>query len=386
MNSLETSVGFIVLLLAGALLIGIVAQRFHIPYTVALLLGSLPFHHADTNEFGTQILFIFLPALIFEAAWNLNRRALLRTWKPVALLAIPGVVFTALFIGYGLSWCGLLPLPEGILLGSIVAATDPIAVVAIFRRLHVPADLAAIVEGESLFNDGAAVVLYSTVLASQTHESFTLPSILQYAVITMLGGAVLGFLGALVITLLLYAAEDTMLQVVASVVAAYGTYLAAEHFHVSGIFAVLVAGITLRAFEYLPHLKPAVREVDRFWAVLAFFANSLVFLLLGLRIDAQRIFHEPRLVLSSIALVVASRFILSYILLRPALPTIRRTHWQHVIAIAGMRGALSLALAVLLPETTPYRSTIIDAVFAIVTATLIVQGLAISPVLRRLKL
>ena len=156
MSNLEAEVEFVTLLLAGALAVGLIAQRIRIPYIVALLLASLPFHNPRAGTFGTQVLFIFLPALIFEAAWNLDLPALARTWRPIALLALPGVVFTALLIGYGLSWSEQLPLREGILLGSIIAATDPIAVIATFRRLHVPHDLATIVEGESLFNDGAA--------------------------------------------------------------------------------------------------------------------------------------------------------------------------------------------------------------------------------------
>jgi CPA1 family monovalent cation:H+ antiporter len=207
-----------------------------------------------------------------------------------------------------------------------------------------------------------------------------------HAVIATLGGAALGFLGAFAIALLLRGTQDIMLHVVASVVAAYGVYLTAEHLHASGIFAVLTAGIALRAFEHFPHEEQTQIEVDRFWSVLAFFANSLVFLLLGLRIDVARIFHEPYLIFSTLLLVAIARVVLSYGLLRFTLASKQRTHWQHVISIAGMRGALSLALAVLLPDTMPYRAVIIDAVFAVVTTTLVVQGLSIAPILRRLTL
>jgi CPA1 family monovalent cation:H+ antiporter len=386
-NSLESIVTFIVLLLAGALIVGLIAQRARIPYAVALLLASLPFHHSQVRAFGSQIFFIFLPALIFEAAWNLDIASLRNTWKPIALLAIPGVLFTALLVGYGLSWSGQLPLREGILLGSIIAATDPIAVIAIFRRLAVPHELAMIVEGESLFNDGVAVVLYSAIVVSLgPHENFLPTATVLHAVIAALSGAALGFVGAFVIATLLRGTQDVMLHIVASVVAAYGAYLAAENLHVSGIFSVLTAGIALRAFDSFPHGEETQLEIDRFWSVLAFFANSLVFLLLGLRIDIQRIFHEPYLIISTILLVTIARVVFSYGPLRFALTSKRRTHWQHVIAIAGMRGALSLALAILLPSTTPYRAVIIDAVFGVVTTTLIIQGLSISPILRRLTL
>ena len=386
-NSLESIVAFIVFLLAAALIVGLIAQRARIPYAVALLLASLPFHHSQARAFGLQVLFVFLPALIFEAAWNLDVASLRRTWKPIALLAIPGVLFTALLVGYGLSWSGQLPLREGILLGSIIAATDPIAVIATFRRLAVPHDLAMIVEGESLFNDGTAVVLYSAMLASLDPHATLLPiGIAFHAMIATLGGAALGFLGAFAIASLLRGTQDVMLHIVASVVVAYGVFLTAEHLHVSGIFGVLTAGIALRAFRHFPYEEQIQLEIDRFWSVLAFLANSLVFLLLGLRIEAKRIFHEPHLIFSTLLLIFITRTMLSYGPLRLMLPSQHRTHWQHVITISGMRGALSLALAVLLPETTQYRAVIIDAVFAVVTTTLIVQGLTITPILRRLTL
>jgi CPA1 family monovalent cation:H+ antiporter len=282
---------------------------------------------------------------------------------------------------------GILPLPQGLLLGSIVAATDPIAVIAVFQRLHVPRDLVTLVEGESLFNDGTAVVLYATLVASfASHAGITFGGMTSQALVVTFGGAAIGFVGALLAALILRGVDNPMLHIVASIVAAYGTYLAADHYHVSGIFAVLATGVSLRAFEHFPHGEESTREVDRFWSVLAFLANSFVFLLLGLRIDPARMFHEPKLILAVLACVVGTRLALSYGLLRFALPSARRTARQHIIAIAGMRGALSLALALMLPESMPHRAEIIDAVFAVVTVTLVAQGLAIAPIVRRLAL
>jgi CPA1 family monovalent cation:H+ antiporter len=386
MSSQEQNVGFIVQLLAGALAVGLIARRAGIPYVVALVIASLPFHHRLADPFGPQVLFIFLPALIFEAAWSLDLRMLARMWRPVALLAVPGVVFTALLVGYGLRWLGQLPLREGLLLGAIIAPTDPIAVIATFRQLRVPAGLATIVEGESLLNDGIAVALYSTIVASiAAQHDAGLAELGWRSIAATAGGIGVGLAGASVVALLSRGADD-MLQIVASVVAAYGTYLIADRIGVSGIFAALVAGAALRLFSKLPVGAQTSDEVDRFWAALAFFANSLLFLLLGLRIDHDRILHEPVLVLSALALTLAARFTLSYGGLRFVLPAEQRMPWMHVVTIAGMRGALSLALALMLPETIPYRSQIIDAVFGVVIATLVVQGLLLTPLLRRLAL
>ncbi|MGH7715041.1 MAG: cation:proton antiporter, partial [Vulcanimicrobiaceae bacterium] len=170
------------------------------------------------------------------------------------------------------------------------------------------------------------------------------------------------------------------------IVAAYGSYLAANNVHVSGIFAAVVAGIALRWFAHFPTSEEASTEIDEFWGVLAFVANSLVFLSMGLRIDFQRILNEPMLLAATIALMVAARALFVY----GGLPLVRfpasKRSWQHIIAFAGIRGALSLALALNLPADMPFRPMMIDAVFGVVAITLVAQGLAIGPITRRLKL
>ena len=167
MDQLHNGVALLEALLVTALVVGIIAERTKIPYTVALLLAALPLYFAHLSvEFGPWLLLVFLPALIFDAAWNLDRAALARTWPAIALLAIPGVAFTAAVVGFGLVALHLMPLAPALLLGIILSATDPVAVIATFKRLAVPTDLETIVEGESLFNDGAAVVLYGVALSA----------------------------------------------------------------------------------------------------------------------------------------------------------------------------------------------------------------------------
>jgi CPA1 family monovalent cation:H+ antiporter len=178
--------------------------------------------------------------------------------------------------------------------------------------------------------------------------------------------------------------KDLQFQIVATIVAIFSAYLVANRFGASGIFAALVVGIGLRAYRGFPTSPEAVEKIDSFWAVLAFIANSLVFVLMGLRIEFVRIFDEPLLVLLTLALVLGSRLVLTYV----GLPLLGINHhgWKRIVMLAGMRGALSLALALVLPTSIPYRPQIIDAVFGVVAFTLIVQGLAIGPVLRRLHL
>ena len=311
-----------------------------------------------------------------------------RVWRPTLFLAIPGVLITTLAIAAAASFIGKLPIVEALLLGAILSATDPIAVVATFRALEIPSELAVIVEAESLFNDGVAASLYGVLAIAATapvsHED--LLGIAANAIKTSFGGAAMGFAIASLIVLALRGVKDRMLEIVATVVGAYGAYLAADHFHFSGIFAALVTGMALRAFHRFPSDDQAQIDIDRFWGVLAFVANALVFLLLGLRIELHRTLNEPITFAATLAAVVLSRVAIAYL----GMPLLRmgseRRSWQHAIVLAGMRGALSLALALALPQQTPFRAEIIDIVLGTVTATLVVQGLAIGPILARLRL
>lgn len=389
MESLHLQTSLIITLLAVAFAVGIVAERLRFPYSVALLLAALPLQLTPIRfAFVPALLLVFLPALIFEAAWKLDLESLRRTWLPITLLALPGVLLTASFVGIGLSVAGVLPFLQAFLLGSIVAATDPIAVIAIFKRLAVPVDLASIVEGESLFNDGIAVVLYATILASLSAAAPTPAHLLPFSLDVLkvsFGGAAFGAAAALLVSLVVRGVWEPKIQIVGTIVAAYGSYLAADYFHLSGIFAAIVAGIALRWFAHFPTSKEVTTEVDEFWAVLAFVANSLVFLSMGLRIEFQRILHEPTLLVLTIALMVVARLVFVY----GGLPLVRfpasKRAWQHIIALSGIRGALSLALALNLPDGIAFRPMIIDAVFGVVAITLVAQGLAIGPITRRLK-
>lgn len=388
MPSLHFGVEAVVAMLGVALLAGIVAQRTGLPYVVLIVAASLPLHlpRVIGDQFSPLLLLVFLPALIFEAAWNLDAAALRRRWLPILVLALPGVLFSTLVIAGGLVLLGLLPLLPALVLGAILGATDPIAVIAVFRRLRVPHDLQTIVEGESLFNDGIAVVLtgvFTAALAAGAH-GFDLPAIGFSVAKVTIGGVAVGLVAAGLLALLLRRVPDTMLLVVGTVVAAYGAYLAADNFGLSGIFAVLAVGIALRAFEHFPSKEGAV-EVDRFWAALAFFANTFVFLAMGLRIEIDRIAHEPFLLFATLGLLIGSRVILAYGAmplsgLRPGMSS-----WLHVIALSGIRGALSVALALGLPQDLPHRPEIIDAVYGVVVVTLVGQGLALPLVLRRLR-
>ncbi len=386
MDQLHSSIALFVALLVAAVVLGMLAERLRIPYTVPLMLASAPLYLPNLPiRFGPSLLVVFLPALVFEAAWNLDYSALMRTWKAIAILAIPGVVWTAAVVGLGLFLMGQLPLPQALLLGVVLSATDPVAVIATFRRLKVPVDLATIVEAESLFNDGAAVVLYGVALAviNGGHSSTTVLPSVTAAIGQSVGGVAIGLGTAFLIARLLRLISDPSQQIVATVASAYGAYVLADILHLSGIFAAIVTGVGLRAFERTGISNVAAEDIDRFWAILAFLANSILFLLVGLRIEFARIIHQPILVLTTLALLTISRLVLAY----GGLPLIGmradRMVWRHVVALAGIRGALSLALALSIPQSLAGRPQIVDAVFAVVFVTLVAQGIAIGPVVAR---
>jgi CPA1 family monovalent cation:H+ antiporter len=375
-----------VIVLGAALVIGIAAERVRVPYIVALLIVSLPFGPFGTEQdFVHSILLLLLPVLIFEAAWHFHARGLLTEWPIVAFMAAPNVVITMFVIGGGLAALHLMPFLPALLLGVIVAPTDPVAVIATFKQLKVPQSLAVAVEGESLFNDGVGVVVYGALAYAVASGSAVDPwRITGSVILVSLGGALAGALVAAVIFAVARFAMERDLHVIATLVSAYGAYLLAEHFHVSGIFAALAAGIAYRILQDRFGRKNVVDNVDSFWGIAGFFANTLIFLIVGARIEIGRVGEAWPAVIATVLLVWIARAIVVYLVL-PRLGLAKRS-WQHVVMISGIRGGVSIALALALPEATPYRDIIIDVVYGVVAATVLIQGTALGPVLKRLDL
>ena len=274
-------------------------------------------------------------------------------------------------------------MPAALALGAVLAATDPVAVLSLFRALNVPLDLLTIVEGESIANDGVAAVLAQAVIASTASGAFTLLASVEAFAYQSLAGIAIGLVVAAVGTPLLRRFRVPWLGIVTTLAVAYGSYALASFAGASGIFASAAAGIALPT---LALDKSEVRAIERFWDGTAFLANAIVFLLVGVSLRLDRIFHEPLLLLSVVAAVVASRAILAYVFVPLRGADGARPSWRHAIALAGVRGGLSLALALGLPESFPDRSRVIDAVFAVVFFTLVIQGWTLAPLLRRLPL
>ncbi|HTJ28591.1 MAG TPA: cation:proton antiporter [Candidatus Limnocylindria bacterium] len=378
MTALAANVGGFITLLGAAVLIGILAERVRVPAAVALVGIGTFIEVPPPFAFGDALFVVFLPPLIFEAAWNLDLPSLRRMAWQILMLAIPGTVATAFFIGGALALTHVLPFAAALLLGAIVAATDPVAVVAAFRHVPVPAAIRTLVEAESLSNDGVALVLFGFALALAAGNQVSLGGDILRGVYEIVGGTAIGAAAGMVCAAVVRIARSAEYEVTITIVLAYVAYLLAAALQCSGIFATAAGAIALRiVLDKMPGALGNAEDVDRVWAAAAFVANAVVFLATGLLIRPSRIVHQPLLVLVAVAAVLLARLLL-------ALLATRDRAGRITIFLAGMRGALPLALALSLPDTLRYRPQIIDATFAVVLVTIVAQGAPLEVVLSRL--
>jgi len=384
----------LLLILVGALatLLGLVSRRARVlPYPVVLagagvvvgLLPGEPLPHIGADV----ILLAFVPGLVFEAALTLDLPELRRRLIPVTLLATVGVVLTVLLIGtlthiaLGLSWA------SGFLLGSILAATDPIAVVTLLRQVKAPGGLAAILEGESLFNDGTGVAVFSAVLATIVagHPSFG-DATVRFVAITI-GGAVVGIAVGFLGVALVRVAEDASLEILATLVIAYGSYLAADLVHASGIVAVVSAGVVIARYGSSTG-KLHGTQLLGFWNLLAFVLNAILFILVGAALPAWKLLPVAGLVFETFAIMLLTRAVPVYGLL--AASALRSQAipwaWRHLTFWAGLRGALSVALALSVAGVAGVDSRVSAVAYGVVLLSLLVQGGLIVPATRMLKI
>lgn len=380
----------IIELLLAASIVAIVVQRLRIPYTVALVLVGLAFTaFPDTHLELTPelILGIFVPPLVFEAAFHISLDELRHNWRALIVLAVPGVLLTMVIVGGIVSFGVGLPLSVALLFGALMSATDPVAVVALFRSLGAPKRLTLLVEGESLFNDGTAIVVFNLMLVAALTGVYNLPqSIGEFVVVSVGGiaiGAALGWLMSRAFSLL----DNYLIETTLTTVVAYGSYLLAERMHVSGVLAVVAAGILSGSLG--PRgMSPTTKIVlYNFWEYMAFIANSMIFLLIGLQINLAALAADAWPIAVAIVAVVASRLIvfpLTWLLNRwgEKIPPA----YTKVLFWGGLRGAVSLALALSLPATLTYSNLLRVMAFGVVLFTLLVQGTTMDLALRRLGL
>jgi CPA1 family monovalent cation:H+ antiporter len=387
-------------LLALAVILGTFAERVRLPMTVVLVVvgfvaswvGGL-FGFASPLEgevFEEVVVFLFLPVLIFEAAYGLSTRAFFRNLVPILVLAIPAVLVSALFVGLALYWVLGTPLMAALLFGALISATDPVAVVAIFRELGVPSRLLTIVEGESLLNDGVAIVLF-TILLSATlgGEVSILGGVLEFFSI-FVGGALIG-VGVGLVAAFALPWLDRLSAAALTVAVAYGGFvLADEVLGFSGVMATVASGLVLSAFAPSRASEP-VREVwHELWEALGYTANGLLFLLIGLSIDPELIrVHLGAIVLAIVAVLLARAAavipLVSVLERLSGLPPFGFRN-EAVLIWGGLRGGVALALALALPEELTQRELFVAMTGGVVLATLLLNATTIRALVHRLGL
>lgn len=376
--------------------VAFVSSRLRLPYTVALVLvglavSALPIHESIELSPGLAVT-VLLPGLVFEAAYRLDGDELRRTFGGVALLAVPGVLISAAVVAFVLNAATGLPANEAFLVGAIVSATDPVAVVSTMRRLSAPRRLVTLIDAESLFNDGTAALTFVVALAALGSRPPTLAeNVLQFTV-GLVGSVVIGALSGFLISRVLKATNDHLIELTLTVLAAYGTYLVADLLHASGIIASVVAGIVLGTYGRREGLSRRAQEaIDVVWEFLAFVLTGAAFLLIGIAIPLGTLAGAAVAIAWGVLAVLVGRAIVVYGLLGGAARLERRTRevtslplsWLHVMNWTGLRGAVATALALSIPEETPDRELLQGIVFGIVLFTLIFQGTTAEWVLRR---
>jgi CPA1 family monovalent cation:H+ antiporter len=384
----------LLLILVGALatVLGLVSRRARIlPYPVVLagagiVVGLLPGEQLP-HVGADVILLAFVPGLVFEAALTLDLPELRRRLVSVSLLATVGVALTVLLIGtlthlaLGFSWAA------GMLLGAILAATDPIAVVTLLRQLKAPAGLAAILEGESLFNDGTGVAVFSAVLATIVAGQPSFGGAVVRFVEIAAGGAVIGVVVGFLGVALMRAAEDAPLEILATLVIAYGSYLAADIIHASGIVAVVAAGVVIARYGSRTG-KLHGTQLLGFWNLLAFVLNAVLFILVGAALPASKLLPVAGLVVVAFVIMLVTRAVPVYGLLG-ALDWRARAipwRWRHLTFWAGLRGALAVALALSVADIAQVDKRVSIVAYGVVLLSLLVQGGLIAPVAGALRI
>jgi CPA1 family monovalent cation:H+ antiporter len=384
-----------VALLAAAVVVALVVRRIAIPYTVGLVLLGLAvafFVPARAFEVTPElVLAVLLPGLVFEASYKIELDDLRRTFGGIALLAAPGVILSAAVVAIVLHLATGLDIELGFVVGAMVAATDPAAVIATFRQLGTPRRLATLVEGESLFNDGTGLVVFAiAVRAVQTTVTPTeaVASLILTVVVSVIVGAIAGWLASRIISTV----DDHLIELTISVVTAYGTYLIADYFHESGVIATVVAGVVLGNYGRGSGMSVNTQEVlDVVWEFLAFLLTALVFLLVGLAISVPSLFEALPSILWGVVAILVGRALVVYGLLGGASRLTRRrgrgreipTTWLHVMFWAGLRGAVAVAMALALPLDFPQRDLLQEITFGVVLFTLLVQGTTVEVVVGR---
>jgi monovalent cation:H+ antiporter, CPA1 family len=384
----------LVVLLIAAAVVAVVARWIHLPYTLALLLLGLGLGTvsgiAAPMLNSEIILLLFLPPLLFEASFILDLRLLWSVRLGIVAFAVPGVLLAMVVGGALVHWTLGLAWSVALLFGAMIAATDPVAVLAAFRQLGVNPRLAALLEGESLLNDGVALALLVTLTYAVQGE-FSLGGATGTFLLSVLGGAAVGLALGWAGHRLIATIDEHLTEMTVSVAMAYGAFLTAETLQLSGVLATVSAAMTLgqlgRARGWI-FSDGSERLLTDLWEFLAFAANAALFLLMGLTVRVAGLTKYPEAVLIGIAAALVGRAVVAYGVgvILPQLGFRLSGAERHVIFWGGLRGAVALAAVLSLPADFPQRAQLLAMTYGVVLFTLLVQGLTMSQVARRLGL
>jgi len=381
------------ILLLVACLIAILTRRIGLPYIVGLvvagfLIALLP--RAPELPLSRQLIFnVLLPPLVFEGALQLDWRRFRHELPLTLTLAFLGVGIAAAVVAAGMHWIIGWSWIGAALFGTLIAATDPVSVIASFREMRCLPRVSTIVESESLLNDGVAAVGFAVLSAVAIGWSPDPASVSLLFLWALGGGIAIGLALTGAILMVVGRTDDPLVEITLTAIAAYGSFLVAERLHASGIIAALTAGLLVGSLG-TKFLSRAGRDrVGSAWDFFAFLANSIVFILIGSNVATQPIqllgFTAAAV---AILLVLVSRVLSVY-------PLAAMFHWsrwrvpasfQHTLFWGGLRGALALALSLGIPATVPERGTIILTAFVVVAFSILVQGLTMPLLIKRLAL
>ena len=390
-----------ILLFVIATAVAIAARRVRIPYTVALVmaglvLGALQLFPAP--ELTKTLLFsVFLPGLIFEAAFHIDSREFRRNLITITSLAVPGVVVSTALVAFSLTplIAGLRVTPgfdwkSALVFGALISATDPVAVVALFRNIGAPPRLTMLLDGESLLNDGTAIVFFTLSLALLSGTATTATQLVLQFLSIVGGGVAIGVAVGMAASLLARKIDDPMIEITLTTIAAYGSFVFAESLHASGVIATVAAGMLCGNYGARGGgMSPSTRiATETFWEYVAFALNSIVFLLVGFEVHLASLVADWVPILVAYLVVTVGRALMISIgsgflrLTRERFPW----RWSAVLTWGGLRGALPMVLVLSLPKTLAYRDLLISMTFGVALLSILVQGLTMSGLLKYLGL
>lgn len=390
--NVDELVPILIILMLVATGVALLTRRLRVPYVTGLVLAGLAITELLPRRIGLDpslVLYLFLPILIFEASINTDISRLRSTVKPIALLAGPGIVLAAgitallLKVGLNLAWFPAL------FAGVILAITDTVSVIAVFKEVPVPSRLSTIVEGESLFNDGVALVLFSLIASTYTTGSITVAGALQELLVVILGGTLIGLGFGYLCVGLFRQSDDALSDILLTVAVALGAFQTADFLGVSGAVAVVVAGLLVGNLGVARDTSASTRlSLLSFWEYAAFGVNTFIFLLIGLEVDLTTFWQALPAVLLAIVIYQIGRAVSVY----PLLALLRwvdrpiPVRWQHVLFLGNVKGSLSMALALSIPLSVTGREGVIVLVFGAVLVSLVGQGVSLPWLVKRLNL